>query len=216
MCVLCESVICLFSFSSGVAFAIVANDCCVVLAMSTNTREFFFVEFCPAMNDCREQLHKHLTNSSKHTGMLPVDRDLLVAGVDVCTDVHLFQEKEQQPKRFKGDSHAGGHDSGSGSSGSHHLAIGASSRQYPGEQITEFQTAQQAQDQDAHVGHVVLRQVEFDSIIDSVARASTCARSAQRLAASAAKAFNDEVAALDMVKAHLELIRSNAELDITI
>ncbi len=61
--------------------------------------------------------------------------------------------------------------------------------------------------------HLDLTDDEFDSIIDSVTRASTCARSAQRLAAGAAKAFSDEVASLDAVKAHLQKIKENAEVE---
>ena len=198
--------------------------CGAVLAMSESatSREFFFVECCPAMNECsksswknaavwgwteeecRQQLTKHLTNSGKHPSMLAADRKLLVAGVDLIADVHVFQ------KRGRGEESAGSSD------GQQQLAIGAGQPRYQAEEEAEFnemELAQQALDQEDHVGQVILRQVEFDSMIDSVTRASSCARSAQRLAASAAKAFSDEVASSEAVKAHLQRIKEIAELD---
>jgi hypothetical protein len=194
---------------------------------SETSREFFYCEFCPALNDCsrgswkngavwgwseeecRFQLNKHLQNggnAGKHQTMSASDRKLLVAGADLVCDVHHF------PKRGR---HA--EDGQASSSEGHPAPIGARQADYQieagGEMCDALQLAQMAADQEDHVGHVVLRQVEFDSIIDSVARASSCARSAQRLAASAAKAFSDEVASLDAVKGHLQKIRENAEIE---
>ena len=79
--------------------------------------------------------------------------------------------------------------------------------------MIEMEKEKLERDQEANWGGVILRKVEFDYMIDAVTRASTCARSAQRLAASAAKAFSDEVASLEAVRAHLQRIKENAEGD---
>ena len=222
MCVLCGSVVCVCSVSSSKPLLLVDDGRGAVLAMSTS-REFFDVETCPALNECsssswkhaavwgwtedecRSQLFKHLTNSNKHSSMPASDRKQLVAGVDLIADVY------QMEKRGRGEESAG--------SGGPQLAIGAGSggphRHDEEEQaiVSEMELAQLALDQEDHVGGVILRQVEFDSMIDSVTRASSCAKSAQRLAASAAKAFSDEVASLEAVRAHLQRIKENAEGD---
>ncbi len=82
--------------------------------------------------------------------------------------------------------------------------------------MIEMEKEKLERDQEANWGGVILRKVEFDYMIDAVTRASTCARSAQRLAASAAKAFSDECANLDAVISHLNMIKENAELDMRI
>jgi hypothetical protein len=195
--------------------------------MSDNSREFFYVETCPALSDCsksswkngavwgwteaecRFQLNHHLQNAGKHAGMSASDRHLLVAGCDIVQDFHHVPKK-QRAAEFNQASQGSG-------SAYQQPAIGAGRQQYQdeegGENCDALALAQAAMDQEDHVGHVTLRQVEFDSIIDSVARASTCARSAQRLAAGAAKAFSDEVASLDAVKGHLQKIKENAEIE---
>jgi hypothetical protein len=214
---------------------------------SSTTREFFWVEFCPAMHECssqswknakvwgwtedecRGELMKHLTNSSKHN-MSFEDRQNLVDGVDLHADVYeeqpQQQQQQQQPPQKRSKVIGAGQQQQHQQQQQELLAIGAGQQQqhqqqqqqeYSEIEITEMQLAQhaqQAQDQQDHVGRVVLRQVEFDSIIDSVGRAATCARYAQKLAAQASKAFGDEVAALENTKAHLETIKLNAELDV--
>jgi hypothetical protein len=207
---------------------------------SSTTREFFWVEFCPAMHECssqswknakvwgwteaecRGELMKHLSNSSKHNLSFH-DRQALVDGVDLCVDVYegqpQQQQQQQQPPQKRSKVIGAGQQQQHQQQQQELLAIGASQQEqeYSEIEITEMQLAQhalQAQDQQDHVGRVVLRQVEFDSIIDSVGRAATCARYAQKLAAQASKAFGDEVAALENTKAHLETIKLNAELDV--
>jgi hypothetical protein len=147
-----------------------------------------------------------LQNAGKHQSMLASDRKLLVAGCDLVADVHHFPKRGRPAEASQASSAA-----------YQPVAIGASQPEYlmeeGGEMCDALALAQMAMDQEDHVGHVVLRQVEFDSIIDSVTRASTCARSAQRLAAGAAKAFSDEVASLDAVKGHLQKIKENAEIE---
>ncbi len=153
MCVLCGSVVCVCSVSSSKPLLLVDNGRGAVLAMSTS-REFFYVESCPALNECsssswkhaavwgwtedecRQQLFKHLTNSCKHSSMPASDRKLLVSGVDLVADVHVFQ------KRGRGEESAGSSD------GQQQLAIGAGRPQYQAEEeaeLTELEWAQQAQ-----------------------------------------------------------------------
>lgn len=54
--------------------------------------------------------------------------------------------------------------------------------------------------------------VNFESIIDSVQRASTATKQAQRIATAAARAFADEAAHLDGVKVTLEKLLAESEL----
>ena len=56
-------------------------------------------------------------------------------------------------------------------------------------------------------GYVYMRVHEFQAAIDCVNRAVHAAQQAQRLAATAARAFGDEVVALNEVKANLETIK---------
>ena len=200
------------------------RSCGAVLAMSGSptSRQFYYVESCPAMNacsrtswknaavwgwsqaECKSQLSKHLTVSGKHQSMKASDRKLLVEGADLVEEVHTF---EKRPRLEEG---AGSSD------GQQQLAIGRGPPCYMEDEmaeLNELELAQQALDQESHCGGVILRQVEFDSMIDSVSRAATCARSAQRLAASAAKAFSDEVASLEAVRAHLQNIKESAEVE---
>ena len=186
--------------------------------------DYFFVAECPAMNECssqawkngrvwgwteeecRMQFNKHLINSGKHKNLSPEEREQLTSGADVYTD------NQPDQKRYKG---------GTGSASSvgtqPQLAIGAAQQHMHDQQEEQLAfEEQQLVAAFAAPNHIVLREVEFESIIDSVSRAATAAKSAQRLAAGASKAFADEVAALGAVKAHLEKIRINAELDANI
>jgi hypothetical protein len=53
---------------------------------------------------------------------------------------------------------------------------------------------------------VSFRRSDFQAIVDSVCRASTAVAAAERLATSASRAFADELAALEDVKAGLQMI----------
>ena len=59
-------------------------------------------------------------------------------------------------------------------------------------------------------GFIYFRQHEFQAAVDCVNRAANAAGQAQRLAAQAARAFGDELAALNEVKANLETIQQGA------
>ncbi len=212
-----------------------------------NSREYYYVESCPAQHECsrsswnnakiwgwteleaRQQLDKHLGNSSLHKSVCDKDRKILVEDANLVADVHHFEKKgkhdsagssDGQQRLAIGAGDSDGHQrlgTGAGSSdGQRRLAIAVGNQQDETPEFSDMQMRQAELDQQDHVGGVILRQVEFDSIIDSVTRASTCARSAQRLAASAAKAFSDECANLDAVIAHLNRIKENAELDMRI
>ena len=56
-------------------------------------------------------------------------------------------------------------------------------------------------------GYVHMRVHDFQASIDCVTRAVSSAQQAQRLAAAAARAFGDEVVALNEVKANLEVLK---------
>ena len=61
---------------------------------------------------------------------------------------------------------------------------------------------------------VSCRRSDFQAIVDSVCRASTAVSAAERLALSAARAFADELAALEDVKAGLQLIADANDVNI--
>ncbi len=56
---------------------------------------------------------------------------------------------------------------------------------------------------------VRIRRVDFQAIVDSVARAELAVRQAQRLSSAASRAFSDEAAVLSQVKMTLEDIAAN-------
>jgi hypothetical protein len=60
--------------------------------------------------------------------------------------------------------------------------------------------------------NITMSRVNYQSIIDSVARASTAVKHAARLSAAAARAFQDESTVLDNVKHTLETIVANSEV----
>jgi hypothetical protein len=61
---------------------------------------------------------------------------------------------------------------------------------------------------------VSFRRSDFQAIVDSVCRASTAVASAERIAMSAARAFQDESAALEDVKAGLLLIAEANDVNV--
>ena len=183
--------------------------------MPVRTRCYFWAKQCPmqegcsnqswkkaqrwgdAAEACRAQVVKHLMTSGHHN-LNHADAVELANMVDIMEGTYEEEESGELTRARKRRAIGARGEFGA-------LEASAPEATSMGSSSTGIVPATSS-------GYIYFRQHEFQAALDCVNRAANSAGQAQRLAAAAARAFGDELAALNEVKANLETIQQGAEV----
>ena len=186
-------------------------------------KTWFFVQGCPAGNECSIQSRKeaamwgeteeaardackvHLMRSGSHS-YSEDDAQNLSDSAEVNTyegdDQQPEPNRERSPHRGKGE-HGFGKAAWKG-----HLVQQTvqETLQALASSSSDLSLIRPSSTRASATGSKPIRVVQLQEAIDAVSRAATAAKQAQRISASAARAFADEAAALDSCKTTLEAV----------
>lgn len=193
-------------------------------------KTWFFVQGCPAGHECSVQSRKkaamwgeteeaardackvHLMRSGSHSYSEDDAQNLsdsaevnTYEGDDAEFDQQPEPNRERSPRRGKGE-HGFGKAAWKG-----HLVQQTvqETLQALASSSSDLSLIRPSSTRASATGSMPIRVVQLQEAIDAVSRAATAAKQAQRISASAARAFADEAAALDSCKTTLEAVLSS-------